>query len=156
MYGSLVLQGAVAAGRDQKIGDALDLADASSDVAERLGTDRKDYECLFGTSQVVMQTVDINISSERYPEALAAAKRMPRENGLTPVARARNLLDQAAALARTGQYQRALDMLLTAERVGGAEWVKYQTLLRQVVGELLAHDRQNPLRQFAQRVGVRT
>jgi len=151
-----LLQAAVASGRDLRTAEALSLADESSAVAQRIGIDRKDYETLFGTSQVVMQTVDINNSAEQYPEALAAARAMPRENGLTPVAKARHLLDQAAALARTGQNQKALDMLLTAERVGGEEWVKYQTLLRQVVGELLDQDRQNSLRAFARRVGVHT
>lgn len=154
MHGSLLLSGAVAAGRDQRTAEALSLAGESNEVAQRLGRDRKDYETLFGTSQVVMQLVDINNSAERYPEALKAARGMPRENGLTPVAQARHLLDKGAALARTGQTQKALDMLLTAERVGGEEWVKYQTLLRQVLGELLEEDRQSPLRAFARRVGV--
>lgn len=156
VYGSLILQGATAAGREQNPGEALDLARAAGEVAERLGVDTKDYECNFGPSQVVMQTVDINVSSERYPEAIKAAKAMPnRGAGLTQVSQARHLLDQAAALARTGQHQKALDMLLTAERVGGADWVKYQTLLKQVIGELLEKERHNSLRGLAQRAGVR-
>lgn len=156
VYGSLVLQGATAAGRDQNFAEALSLAGTAGEVADRLGMDTKDYECNFGPSQVVMQTVDINVSSERYPEAVKAAKAMPnRAAGLTRVSQARHLLDQAAALTRIGQHQQALDMLLTAERVGGPDWVKYQTLLRQVVGELLEKDRQSSLREFATRVGVR-
>ncbi len=156
VYGSLVLQGATAAGRNQATGEALSLADAAGEVADRVGMDTKHYECNFGPSQVVMQTVDINVSSERYPEALTAAQAMPnRATGLTQVSQARHLLDKAAALARLGEYQKALDMLLTAERVGGPEWVKYQTLLRQIVAELLDHDRRAPLRAFADRIGAR-
>lgn len=156
VYGSLVLQGATAAGRDQRIPDALALADTASEVAARIGADTSWYECNFGPSQVVMQQTDINVSSERYGEALKAAKAMPeRGGGLTPVSRARHLLDQAAAATRTGKHQRALDLLLSAERVGGAEWVRYQTLLKQVIGELLAHDRQSRLRGLADRAGVR-
>lgn len=156
VHGSLVLQGATATGRAQKPVEALDLAAIAGEVAGRIGMDTKDYECNFGPSQVVMQSVDINVSSERYPEALKAAKEMPNHgSGLTQVSQARHLLDQAAALTRTGRHQRALDMLLTAERVGGAEWVRYQTLLKQVVGELLEKDRQSSLRAFAERVGVR-
>ncbi|KZM68168.1 helix-turn-helix domain-containing protein [Nocardia terpenica] len=155
VHGSLILQGATAAGRDQRVSEALDLAQEASEIASRLGIDTNWYECNFGPSQVVMQTTDINVSTERYPEALEVAKTMPnRGAGLTQVSRARHLLDQAAAAARSEQYQRALDLLLTAEQVGGKDWVRYQTLLKSVVSELLAHDRQNPLRDFAHRVGV--
>lgn len=155
VYGSLVLQGATAGGRAQNPGSALDTAAAADEVARRIGTDTKWYECNFGPSQVVMQTVDINVSSERYPEALEAARNMPNNGlGLTRVSQARHHLDRAAALARTGHHQQALDMLLTSERIGGADWVRYQTLLRTVVGELLDHDRQSALRGLAQRAGV--
>lgn len=156
VYGSLVLQGATAAGREQKPGAALDLAAAAGEVADRIGHDTKYYECNFGPSQKVMQEVDINVSSERYPEALKAARLMPNNGiGLTQVSQARHLCDRAAALVRTGQYQKALDALLTAERIGGAEWVRYQTLLRSVVAELRDHDRQtSALRALAERAGV--
>ncbi|ONM48137.1 helix-turn-helix domain-containing protein [Nocardia donostiensis] len=156
VYGSLVLQGATAAGRDQRVRDALDIAGEAQEVASRLPGDTKHYECNFGPSQVVMQTVDINVSSERYSEALKSAKAMPNHGeGLTQVSRARHLLDQATALTQTGQHQRALDMLLTAERIGGSDWVKYQTLLKQVVEELLEKERHNSLRGLAHRAGVR-
>lgn len=155
VFGSLLLQGATAAGREQNIGEALSLSGEAGQVADRIGHDTKWYEANFGPSQVVMQSVDINVSNERYSEALKVGKRMPNgATGLTPVSQARHLLDKAAAAARTGQYQRALDMLLTAERIGGEDWVKYQTLLKQVVGELLHHDRQSTLREFAHRAQV--
>ncbi|WP_069161410.1 helix-turn-helix domain-containing protein [Nocardia altamirensis] len=155
-YGSLVLQGATAAGRAQRVPDALALVEAASEVALRIGSDRRDYETYFGPSQVVMQTVDVNVSSERYPEALAAAKDMPANSGLPQSSRARHLTDTAVALTRTGQHQRALDTLLTAERVGGPDWLKYQSLPRHIVSELLDHDRRVPLRAFARRLGVNT
>ena len=117
VHGSLLLQGATAAGREQRISDALSIADEAAEVASRLPGDTNWYECNFGSSQVVMQTTDIQVSNERYPEALEMAKTMPhRGTGLTPVSRARHLLDQAAAAARSGQYQLALDLLLTAEQ----------------------------------------
>ncbi|WP_067466196.1 helix-turn-helix domain-containing protein [Nocardia amamiensis] len=155
-YGSLVLQGATAAGRAQDVHSALSLVETAGEVALRIGGDRQDYETYFGPSQVVMQTVDVNVSSERYPEALAAAKDMPVNGSLPQASRARHLADTAVALTRTGQHQRALDTLLTAERVGGADWLKYQTLPRHIVSELLDHDRRVPLRAFARRIGVNT
>ncbi|WP_328407285.1 helix-turn-helix domain-containing protein [Nocardia sp. NBC_00403] len=155
-YGSLVLQGATAAGRAQSVPEARTLIEAAGEVALRIGGDRHDYETYFGPSQVVMQTVDVNVSSERYPEALAAAKDMPANCGLPQASRARHLTDTAVALTRTGQTERALDALLNAERVGGADWIKYQSLPRHIVSELLDHDRRVPLRAFARRIGVNT
>ncbi|RJO76828.1 XRE family transcriptional regulator [Nocardia panacis] len=154
-YGSLVLLGATAAGREQKVPQALSLIETASEVAGRVGMDRRDYETYFGPSQVIMQTVDVNISSERYPEALAAARAMPANGGGLPQAsRARHLTDTAVALARTGRHEHALSTLLNAERVGGADWIKYQALPRHIVSELLDHDRKMPLRAFASRLGV--
>ncbi|WP_194832317.1 helix-turn-helix domain-containing protein [Nocardia sp. XZ_19_369] len=155
-YGSLVLLGATAAGRAQAVPEALSLVEAANEVALRIGTDRRDYETYFGPSQVVMQTVDVNVSAERYAEALAAAKAMPANSGLPQACRARHLTDTAVALTRTGQHRRALDTLLTAERVGGPDWLKYQSLPRHIVSELLDHDRRVPLRAFARRIGVNT
>ncbi|MFC8044871.1 helix-turn-helix domain-containing protein [Nocardia sp. NPDC057353] len=153
-YGSLVLQGATAAGRAQEVPEALALVQAAGEVAQRIGADRRDYETYFGPSQVVMQTVDVNVSAERYPEALAAAATMPEKCGLPQASRARHLTDTAVALTRTGKRGRALDTLLDAERVGGADWLEYQTLPRHIVSELLDHDRRLPLRTFARRLGV--
>ncbi|MBF6356571.1 helix-turn-helix transcriptional regulator [Nocardia higoensis] len=155
-YGSLVLQGATAAGRAQNIPDALALLETAGEVALRLGVDRQDYETYFGPSQVVMQTVDVNVSAERYPEALTAAAQMPVNGGLPQASRARHLADTAVAWTRTGQYGRALGALLDAERVGGADWMKYQSLPRHIVSELLDNDRRMPLRAFARRLGVNT
>lgn len=157
VHGSLLLQGATAAGREQRVSEALSIVDEATEVASRLPGDTNWYECNFGMSQVIMQNTDIQVSNERYPEALQIAKTMPRRgSGLTPVSQARHLLDQAAAAARSGQYQLALDMLLTAEQIGGKDWVRYQTLLKSVTAELMEHDRQRPLREFASRVGVAT
>ncbi|GAA5045629.1 helix-turn-helix domain-containing protein [Nocardia callitridis] len=155
-YGSLVLQGATASGRAQDTQEALALVATADEVAQRIGVDRADYETYFGPSQVVMQSVDVHLSCERYTEALTVAKRMPTECGLPQAARARHLTDTAVALARTGQRKRALTALLNAERVGGKDWLKHQSLSRHTVSELLDHDRRLPLRALARRIGVHT
>jgi transcriptional regulator with XRE-family HTH domain len=153
VFGSLLLTAATAAGRDQRIQEAHDLVQAASEVAERIGADRRDYEAYFGPSQVTMQQTDVHIVTENYTAALDAAKHMPKQTGLPLASQARHLADQALAHTRLGNYQRALDALLTAERLG-PDWIKYQTLPRQIVAELLDHDRRTPLRSLARRLGV--
>ncbi|WP_063061982.1 helix-turn-helix transcriptional regulator [Nocardia sienata] len=156
VYGSLVLQGATAAGRNQRVHEALHTAAAAGEIAARLPGDTKWYECNFGTSQVVMQTVDINVSSERYTEALKVAEDMPNRGvGLTRVSQARHLLDRAQALTRVNKYREAQDLLLNAERVGGRDWARYQTLMKQIVQELREQERNPALADLADRIGVR-
>jgi transcriptional regulator with XRE-family HTH domain len=152
-YGSLILTGATAAGRDGRVGEAEHLLSIAGEVAQRIGGDRHDYETYFGPSQVVMQRVDIGVATERYEMALTAAERMPERVGLPLAARARHLTDRALAHSRLGQSGRALDALLAAERLG-PDWIKYQTLPRMIVSELLHQDRHTPLRGLARRLGV--
>jgi transcriptional regulator with XRE-family HTH domain len=152
-YGSLILTGATAAGRDGRSGEAEHLVSIAEGVAQRVGGDRHDYETYFGPSQVVMQRVDIEVVTEQYERALTTAKRMPERVALPLAARARHLTDQALAHSRLGASGRALDALLAAERVG-PDWIRYQTLPRMIVSELLHRDRRAPLRGLARRLGV--
>ena len=155
VYGSLLITAATSAARGSHREQALDFLAESGQVAERIGHDRHDYETPFGPSQVVMQTVDVDVVTDEFGAALSAAKRMPREAGLPLAARARHLADRAYAHARLGQGQQALDALLAAEHMG-PDWIKYQTLPRQIVAELIERERRvrTPLRSLAQRLGV--
>ncbi|MFD9992092.1 hypothetical protein ACFWXT_29730 [Bacillus cereus] len=75
--------------------------------------------------------------------------------GLAAVSPARHALDKATALSQLGRHDEALQLLLAAESIGGEEWTRYQTLMKQVIDELLIHDKGSPLRSLARRVGVR-
>lgn len=153
VFGSLTILAANAAGRDGLELEARALVDTAREVSGRMGVDRKDYEAYFGPSQVVMQAADVHVVTENYAAALEAAKQMPPNSTLPLAARARHLADQALAHARLGNGGRALDALLAAERIG-PDWIKYQTLPRRIVAELLDRDRRAPLRNFALRLGV--
>jgi transcriptional regulator with XRE-family HTH domain len=152
-YGHLLLMAASAAGRDQRAGEANELLTTSSEVAERIGADRNDYETSFGASQVTMQTVDVHVVTENFTAALTAAERLPRDARLPMVSRARNLYDQAYAHTRLGHGQRALDAVLAAEHMA-PDLMRYHTLPRQIVAELLERDRNARLRGLAKRLGV--
>lgn len=153
--GSLLLQAATAAGRAQRPGAALDYATTAGEIAERTG-DTDHYECNFGPSQVVMQTTDIHLSCENFTQALDAAALMPaRGLALTQVSQARHWVDKAAALARLGGHQdEGARCLLTAERIGGPEWLPHQSLFKTVLGELRTQARPAALEDLARRAGV--
>jgi transcriptional regulator with XRE-family HTH domain len=155
VYGSLLITAATSAARNQDVDQAGDFLAESGQVAQRIGHDRQDYETPFGPSQQAMQTVDVHVVTDEFAAALAAAKRMPRDTGLPLAAQLRHITDRAYAHAQLGQSEKALSALLTAERQG-EDWMKYQTLPRLVVTDLLEHERrvQAPLRGLAQRLGV--
>jgi transcriptional regulator with XRE-family HTH domain len=154
-YGSLLITAATAAARDRRSTVAADLLGLASEVAQRVSSDRIDYETPFGPSQVTMQTVDVSVVTEDYPAALDAASRMPANPGLPLAARCRHLIDRACAHANLDQEERALALLLTAEGMS-SDWIRHQTLARAVTRDLLTAERRRstPLRQLAKRIGV--
>ncbi|MGH3481497.1 MAG: hypothetical protein ACRDQD_32360, partial [Nocardioidaceae bacterium] len=111
-YGSLLVTAATAAARDDRGAVAGDFLQSASEVSQRVGSDRIDYETPFGPSQITMQTVDVNVVTEDYPAALDAASRMPASPGLPLAARCRHLADRACAHANLGQEEQALALLL--------------------------------------------
>lgn len=153
IYGHLLLMAASAAGRGQRAGEANDLLDQSMEFAQRLGSDRNDYETSFGVSEATMRTVDVHVVTENYPAALTAADKLPRDTRLPIVLRARNLYDQAFAHTRLGHDQRALDAVLAAEHMA-PDMMRYHAMPRQIVAELLERGRNTRLRSLARRLGV--
>lgn len=155
VYGSLLVQVANAAARDGRSALAKDFLASARDVAHRVGADRVDYEIPFGPSLVTMQTVDVGVVTEDYPNAVKAASEMPANPGLPLASRCRHLADRACAHANLDQNEQALALLLTAEGMS-PDWMRHQTLVRSVVADLLTAERRRstPLRQLAKRIGV--
>jgi transcriptional regulator with XRE-family HTH domain len=100
MWGSLLISAGVAAARNEDIGSADALLDEAREAARRmleLGyAVRRDYESTFGLPQVIMQTVDAAIVTDRPGRALDLA----RELLPTPTYRWRHGLDTSPT-ART-------------------------------------------------------
>ncbi|MEO7196820.1 MAG: helix-turn-helix domain-containing protein [Pseudonocardiaceae bacterium] len=155
VYGSLLVQVANAAARDGRAAIAGEFLGSAREVAQRVATDRMDYETSFGPSLVTMQTVDVSVVTEDYPAALDAASRMPTNPGLPLASRCRHLADRACAHANLGQEEQALALLLTAEGMS-PDWIRHQSLVRAVTRDLLTAERRRstPLRELAKRIGV--
>lgn len=115
-YGSLVLTAGTAAARARNGARARELVAESAAVAERMGTDRDDYQTAFGPSQIAMQTVDVGVQTGEFGQALSAARTMPNGAAALPLAsRARHATDRAVAHTRLGQHDHAANLVLTAE-----------------------------------------
>ncbi|MGH3587472.1 MAG: helix-turn-helix domain-containing protein, partial [Pseudonocardia sp.] len=110
------------------------LLDEAAEAATRTGH-RNDYEVAFGPDQVLMQTVDVEIVTERYSQALDVARGMPAEMHLPLAARARHLADTAMAHTRLGRFEAATDALWQIKATA-PEWLRGQRQTQQIVREL--------------------
>ena len=99
-----------------------------------------------------MQTVDVQVVSGQFSDALRTARRMSRDNGLPLAARSRHLADVAYSQALLGQSETAVDTLLAMEALA-PDWIRHQTLPRQTIAHLLRRERPTRLRELAARVG---
>lgn len=153
--GALLLTAATSAGRDRRPDAAGDLLAEARNVAERIGVDRNDYELAFGISQVTMQTADVQVVTQQYGAALKTARTMPRDSGLPLAAAARHLADVAFSQTQLGMYEKATNTLLAMDSMA-PDWMRYQTLPKQTITQLLQRERPTRLRELAARVGAVT
>jgi hypothetical protein len=160
VWGSLLINGAVAAARDDQPAEADDLLNLAEVAATRLHAAgdivRTDYETPFGSPQVIMQAVDVCVVTGRAARALAVARKMPPDAPLPLAARARHLADVAFAQTSLGKDREATDTLLAIERTA-PHWMRYQPYPRTIVRELLERERRAStpqLRGLARRLGV--
>lgn len=155
VYGTQLVRAATAAARDDRGAIAADFLASASEVAQRLGCNRIDYESPFGPALVTMQRVDANVVTKNYSAALDAASQMPSNHGLPLAAYCRHLTDRACAHANLGQEEQALALLLTVEGMT-PNWIRHHTFAHAVVQDLLAAERRRstPLRELAKRIGA--
>jgi transcriptional regulator with XRE-family HTH domain len=153
LYGSLLLSGATAAGRAQDRATAGVLLGEAEEAAGRTGH-RNDYQVAFGPDQVLMQTVDVEVVTERYTQALDAAGGMPERMSLPLAARARHMADTALAHTRLGHDGEATDVLMRIKSAA-PEWLQVQRQTRQIVRELRERASQQPrLVELARHTGL--
>lgn len=116
VYGTLLLNGVIAAARDQDRPKADVLLDEARLAAARTGH-RSDYECEFGPQKVTMHAVEVAIVTENYTGALDEAARMPARLQLPLLNRVEHLANTALAHTRLGHDGAAIEMLQQIRRV---------------------------------------
>jgi DNA-binding XRE family transcriptional regulator len=152
LYGTLLLNGAIAAARDQDRPKAQVLLDEARDAATRTGH-RNDYECEFGPEKVQMHDVDVAIVTENYTDALDEADRMPKRLRLPLLDRVNHLANIALAHTRLGHDGAALEVLTQIEQAA-PQWLVVRRTAQMVIRELYDRATPPPLVNLARTAGL--
>ncbi|WP_410620654.1 helix-turn-helix domain-containing protein [Amycolatopsis sp. cmx-8-4] len=154
-YGILTVTAATATARKLDKASTVDLLAESRQAANRIGYDRSEHQTTFGPAKVAMLSVDCAVVMDNFTGALAAAQQLPRDAHLPLATKARHLADVSLSHLRLGHDKKALDTLLSTESFA-SDWLKYQSLPRQITSELLERENRKStrLREFATRIGA--
>jgi transcriptional regulator with XRE-family HTH domain len=158
VFGTMLLQAAIAAARMGDNRTARDLVREAHVVAERVGTGRDEYHTAFGPVNVGIHRVSALVELGEGGAAVEAAALIPVPGleGLRRERRANHLVDVARGYSQWGKGEEALARLLEAERFAPAE-VRCRPMARATVTDLLRRSRSapsGPLRRLAERAGV--
>jgi transcriptional regulator with XRE-family HTH domain len=135
LWGALTLQRAVTASRVNDPDAAYSHLERASQIAERLGERRNDYNTEFGPANVALHEVAVAVELGDAGRALRAAATVDA-TGLSPERQARLLIDVARAHAQRRQVHEAVATLAEAEAIT-PEQVRGHDLVRQLVSDLL-------------------
>ncbi len=135
LRGGLTLQRAVIAARLNDPDDAYRHLERASQIAERLGEGRNDYNTEFGPANVGLYEIAVAVELGDAGRALRTAATVDT-TGLSAERRARMLIDVARAHAQRRQVHEAVAALRKAEEIT-PEQVRSHDLVRQLVSDLL-------------------
>jgi transcriptional regulator with XRE-family HTH domain len=135
LWGGLTLQRAVIAARLNDPDAAYGHLERASQIAERLGEGRNDYNTEFGPANVGLYEIAVAVELGDAGRALRVAATVDT-TGLSAERRARMLIDVARAHAQRRQVHDAVAALREAEQIT-PEQVRSHDLVRQLVSDLL-------------------
>ncbi|MBA9005928.1 hypothetical protein HNR21_004810 [Actinomadura cellulosilytica] len=138
-WGYMFLRAAAAAARNNRMEEAREYASIASTAGTRLGRQYQDLSGhkAFGPMNGPMLAVEIEMLDDRPDKALELAAGIPRDVGRGNTSGwDRHRLDLAVAHARTGNVEKAED-ILTAIRREHPHWLRYQQYARDAVRELM-------------------
>lgn len=158
VYGSLLLQGAMAAahmGDDASVGELLREAKVAAD---RLGTDDNRYRTSFGPTNVELHRAAAAVELGEGRRAVDIHSRLSRRafDRLLPERRAQHLLDVARGHLMVGDLTSAGEALLEADRHAPAE-IRGRPVAHDVMTEILRQTRGVPpalVTELADRMGA--
>lgn len=159
VYGSLLLQAAMAAahlGDNTSVGELLREARVA---AKALGSDDNRYRTSFGPTNVELHRAASAVELGEGRQALAVHGRLGRRrlDGLLPERRAQHLIDISRGHLLVGELSHAGEALVEAERLAPTE-IRARPVAHDVMGELLRRTKGVPsslVTELADRMGAR-
>jgi tetratricopeptide (TPR) repeat protein len=147
VYGMLFLAGSMAASREDDRSASHAFLKEAEETAGRLGHDANHLWTAFGPTNVAIHRVATAMELGDYQAAIDLSARI--DASAMPVERrVRHALDVAQAYTARRRTDRALEVLLSAERLA-PEQVRYHAMSRQLVMQWLRQCRAKPSRHLS-------
>lgn len=155
VYGTMHLRAAVLAARDGRAAAAWSHMDEAHEAADRIGHDTGDYALLFGPSNAAIHDVAVAVELGDAREAVRRGGDLTLPDTMSPERTSHHNIDMGKAWLWSGDRDRALSALITAERIA-PQRTRYHPMARDTAGRLLDAYRRIPddLRGLADRMGI--
>ncbi len=158
VYGTLLLQGALAAARIGDSATVRDLIAVADDAALALGGDHNHYWTSFGPTNVQLHRAAamVELGEGRLAVEIHENLDMGAFAAMVPERRAHHHIDVARALAQVGDIARAGEMLLEGDRHAPLE-IRCRPIAHELLSDILRRTRGAPtqaLSDLAEQMGV--
>jgi transcriptional regulator with XRE-family HTH domain len=158
VYGTMLLQAAIASARREDNRQARDLIRDAHEVADLVGPARNDFHTAFGPVNVAIHRVSALVELGEGGAAVEASSIVPQQDlvRLPRERRANHLVDVARGYSQWGKREQALATLLDAEQLAPAE-VRCRPMARATITDLVHRARGTTpplLSELAARAGV--
>lgn len=158
LYGTLFLQGAIAAGLNREPQQVTSFLNEAGRLATRLGADRNDYWTAFGPTNVNIHRVSAYVALREWHAAVTVAEQMDQHalSRLPKERRANHLVDVARAHAMGAQTDEAIADLLQADALAPKE-VRCRPIAGDLVRDLWRQSRAAPspgLQRLVETIGL--
>lgn len=155
VYGSMHLRAAILAARAGKASVAREHLAEAAEVAGRAGPDNNLYQLAFGPANVAVHATAAEVELGNAPEAIQAGEGLRLPDTMPAERSSHHHLDMGRAWMWHGDRKKAVDALLTAERLAPQQ-TRYHPMARETVRMLVRLERQssNNLIGLASRLGV--
>jgi transcriptional regulator with XRE-family HTH domain len=158
VYGTLLLQGSMAAARIGDMATVRDLLSGAEEAARALGGNQNHYWTSFGPTNVQLHRVATAVEMGEGRMAVDVHESLDHAAFATlmPERRAHHYLDTARAYALIGDVTKASEMLLEGDRLAPSE-IRCRPLAREVLSDILRRTRGTPpppVAELAENMGV--